>query len=102
VNGLPVPFGAGLAKIRSLYERDRHFPRSADRAVHDPAAPLDAQGEPSGHGVWITKDVPILRIDHVSSKGKLLGVWQALYGGCVRDFKEMNRRFAHVSPELFR
>jgi len=63
---------------------------------------LDAQGEPTGHEVWIAKDVPILRIDHVSTKGKLLGVWQALYGGCVLDFEEMNRRFAQVSPELFR
>jgi hypothetical protein len=32
----------------------------------------------------------------------LLGVWQALYSGGVFDFKEMIRRFAHVSPELFR
>jgi hypothetical protein len=35
--------------------------------------------------------VPILRIDHVSIKGKLLGVWQAFYGGRVLDFKEMTR-----------
>ncbi len=35
---------------------------------------------------------PILRIDHVSIKGKLLGVWQAFYGGRVHDFKEMTRR----------
>jgi hypothetical protein len=34
--------------------------------------------------------VPILRIDHASIKAKLLGVWQALYSGCVLDFKEMN------------
>lgn len=97
-----MPFGAGTRQERSLYERDQHFPRSADRAVHDPAAPLDAQGETTGHGIRITKDVSILRIDHVSTKGKLLGVWQALYSGCVLDFKEMNRRFAYVSPELFR
>jgi hypothetical protein len=65
----------------SLYERNQHVLWSADRAVHNPAAPLDAQGETADHGVWITKDVPIMRIDHVSIKGKLLGVWQAFYGG---------------------
>ena len=33
--------------------------------------------------------MPELRADHVSIKGKLLGVWQAVYGGRVLDFKEM-------------
>jgi hypothetical protein len=41
-----------------------------------------------------------MRIDHVSIKGKLHGVWQALYGCGVFDFKEMNCRFARVSLEL--
>jgi len=41
-----------------------------------------------------------MRIDHVSIKGKLHGMWQALYGCRVFDFKKMNRCFAHVSPEL--
>ena len=41
-----------------------------------------------------------MRIDHVSIKGKLHGVWQTLYGGGVLDFKEMTRRFARVSPKL--
>jgi hypothetical protein len=41
-----------------------------------------------------------MRIDHVSIKGKLYGMWPTLYGRRVFDFKEMNRRFAHVSPEL--
>jgi len=42
-------------------------------------------------GVSITKDVRVLRIDHGSIKGKLLGMWQTLYRGGVLDFKEMNR-----------
>jgi hypothetical protein len=66
---------------RVAYERNQHFLRSAYRAVHDPAAPRDAQGESTGRRVWITKDVPELRTDHVSIKGKLLGVWQALHDG---------------------
>ena len=99
MSGLPYRLVAGIRQEGSLYERNQHFPRSADRAVHDRAAPLDAKGEAPGHGDWITKDVPILRIDYVSIKGKLLGVWQALYSGGVLDFKEMNRRFVHVLPE---
>jgi hypothetical protein len=82
---------AELAKEGHFYERSQYFPRSADRAVHDPAAPLDAQVETTDCGVSITKDVPILRIDHVSIKGKLLGVWQTFYSGGVLDFKEMTR-----------
>jgi len=91
VSGPPYRLVARTRQERSLYERNQHFLRSADRAVHNPAARLGAQGETTGHGVWITKDVPIMRIDHVSIKGKLLGVWQAFYGGRVLDFKEMTR-----------
>jgi hypothetical protein len=40
--------------------------------------------------------MPLLRIDHISTKGLLLGVWQTLYGGRVFDFKEMNRCFIQV------
>jgi len=42
---------------------------------------------------------PELRTDHVSVKGKLLGVWQALHGGQVLDFKEMVAPFVHVFLE---
>ncbi len=92
MRGLLVRFGAGLAKKGRFDEHSQYFPRSAYRAVHDPAAPLDSQAETTGRGVWITEDVSVLRIDHVSIKGKLLGVWQALYGGSVPDFNKMNRR----------
>jgi hypothetical protein len=85
--------------LYGLYERNQHFPWSADRAVHDPAAPVDAQVETSGRGIWITKDVSELRIDYVSTESPLLGVWQALYSGRVLDFKEVNRPFVHVSQE---
>jgi hypothetical protein len=92
VRGLLIRFDAGLAKKGRLDERSQYFPRSAYRAVHDPAAPLAAQAETTGHGIRITKNVSVLRIDHVAIKGKLLGVWQALYSGSVLDFKKMNRR----------
>jgi hypothetical protein len=64
--------------------------RSADRAVHDPAAPLDAQAETAVGRIAITKDVPILWIDYISTESPVLGMRQALYSGGVLDFKEMN------------
>jgi hypothetical protein len=91
---------SGLAKKGRFYERNQYFLRSAYRPLHDLAAPQDAQAETTGRWVSITKDVPILRIDHGSIKGKLLGVWQAIYGGCVLDFKETNRRLAQASENF--
>ena len=75
-------------------KRRYYFLWSACRAVHGPAATLDARDKIRGRRVW-TKDVPILRTDHISIKGTLPGMWQASYCG-VFDFKEVNRRFACV------
>ena len=72
-----MPVGAGLAKKGPLYGRNQYFPWSADRAVHDPAAPVDAQVETTGCGMWITKDLSELRIDYVSAESPLLGVWRS-------------------------
>jgi hypothetical protein len=90
---------SGPAKKSRFYEPNQYFLRSPYRRLHDPAAPPNAQAETTGRRIRITKDVPILRIDHVSLKGKLLGVRQALHSGRVLNFKEMNRRFDHVFPE---
>jgi hypothetical protein len=83
-----------------FYECHQYLHRSAYRGVHDCAPPLDAQAKTPSRGVWISKDVPILRIDHVSIKGMLPGVWPALYDGGVLDFKEMNQRMVQISHEL--
>jgi hypothetical protein len=72
----PTGSDTELAKKGRLYERNQYFLRSADRAVHDPAASLDAQTETTDHRVSIAKDVPVLRIDHISTKSPLLGVWR--------------------------
>jgi hypothetical protein len=88
-----------LAKKGRSDERTQDFLWSADCVAHDPAAPLDAQAETADHRVSITKDVPVLRIDHVSIKGKLPGVWQALYRGGVFDVEEVIQRCVHVVPE---
>jgi hypothetical protein len=79
-----------LRRVAS-YERNRSFPRFADCVVHDRADPLEAQNETSGRGGRITKDVPALRIDHISPQSQLPGMWQDLYTGGVLDFEEMNR-----------
>jgi len=91
VSGLSIPFGAELAKKGRFYERNQYLLRSARCAVYDPAALPDAQAETADRRVSTTKDVPILWINHISIKGKLLGMWQALYSGGARDFKEMKR-----------
>jgi hypothetical protein len=83
-----------------LNERSQYFGRSADGAVHDPAASMDVRAETKGSPVGIAKDLSVMRIDHISTKGKLHGVWQDLGCGSVFDFKEMNRRLANVCPKL--
>lgn len=71
-------------------ERNQYFLGSANRCIRHSAAPLDAQAETTGNGGSFTEDVPVLRIDHISIKSSLLGVWQASYSRGVYDFKEMN------------
>jgi hypothetical protein len=86
----------------AFYERNQYFLRSAYRAVHDPAAPLDAQAETTDHRVSITKDVPVLRIDHISTKSPLLGVWRGKRLRAVGDPIVANRCFVHVPLTVFR
>jgi hypothetical protein len=71
-----MPLGAELAKKGHGHERNQYFLRSAYRAFHDPAAPPDAQGETTNRGVRNTKNVPFLRIDHISTKSSLLRMWR--------------------------
>jgi hypothetical protein len=42
--------------------------------------------------------VPGLRIDHISTKGLLLGVWQAVHNGRVFDIKEMTIALSTFLP----
>jgi hypothetical protein len=93
-----ILFGGGAAKKDRFYERNQCFLWLVYRDPHNPPGSLDAQSDTAADRVSITEDVSILRIDHASIKGKLLGVWQALYSD-VYDIKEMNRRFVHVFAE---
>ena len=43
-----------------------------------------AQAETTDRRVPITKDVPVLRIDHIPIKDMLLGVWPVSYNGVTR------------------
>ena len=72
------------------YECNQYLPRFAYRAPGDPVDALDAKAETTDHRVSITKDVPILRIDHFPIEGKLPGMWQAFHSSGVRDI-EMKR-----------
>jgi len=90
---------AELATKGRYCERNQYFLRAAYRALHDRAALLDAQGETTDHGVSITKDVPILRIDHLSAKNPLPGVWHGQRLKAVVANGEMNCSF--TSPTLF-
>jgi hypothetical protein len=82
-------------KERSFDKCNQYFVRFAYRAAYEPAGSLDPQVDATDRGASITKDVPVLRIDYVSIKGQLFGVWQALYSRGVFDFKE-------VTPSLCR
>lgn len=61
----PFIFGAAVAKKGRFHERSQYLLQSAYRVIHGPASPLDAQTETTGRGVWITEDVPELRIDYI-------------------------------------
>jgi hypothetical protein len=78
-------------------ERNYCFLRSPDCAVHDPAALQDVQTETADRRpIRITKNVPILRPDHTSTKSTLLGVWQVslLAMKCDPDFRKTERRLS--------
>jgi hypothetical protein len=91
---------SALAKKGRTYERSQYFLRFSDRAVHGPALSVEAQAETTTRRGGIAKNVPVMWADHISTEGKLYGVWQALYGGGAFDFKEMSRRLAHYLPKI--
>jgi hypothetical protein len=71
---------AQIAEQEHVCERNKYFCRSAYCAVGDSGVLQDAQAA-KDRRVRITKNVPVLRIDHISIKGMLLGVWSASYSG---------------------
>ena len=59
----------------SFDERNQYFLGCADRALNHPPASLDGEDEITAQRVSSTKDVLILRIDHLA-KSSLSGVWR--------------------------
>jgi hypothetical protein len=82
----------GGSRAGAAYERDYHFFRSPDCTIHDPAALQDAQAESTDRPIRITKDVPSLRLDHISAQGMLLGVWQVSLIEMKRDPDSRSQR----------
>ena len=71
---------AQIAIEKHVCERNQYFCRSAYCAVGDSGVLQDPQAA-KDRRVRITKDVPVLRIDHIPIKGMLPGVWSASYSG---------------------
>jgi hypothetical protein len=92
---------AELAKKGRFCERNDNLPGCASRASHISVCSLDAKGEITDPRGSITKDVPVLRIDHISIKAKLPGVWQALYSRSVFEFREMKSALWPCFPRSF-
>jgi hypothetical protein len=63
---------------RSTYERNQHRLRCSYRAICDPSALQDERTETADRRDQITKDVPILRFNHVPTEGFVHGVWQGV------------------------
>src|ERR1700720_2626858 len=62
-------------------------------AAGDSGVLQDAQAT-TDRRVRITKDVPVLRIDHISIKGMLLGVWPvSCHGECDPDSRQIESGF---------
>ena len=75
-----------------IYEPKYYLFWSVYRRAHDPAAaPKDAPNEATDCRVRNSKDVPVLWVDHISTKGVLLGVRQVSYIGGVFGYTQVNR-----------
>jgi hypothetical protein len=61
-----------LTKI-AICERNL-FHRDFDRASCRPPAPPETEAEVTCSGIWVTKDLPGVRIDHISTQSSVLGV----------------------------
>jgi hypothetical protein len=71
VSGLPIQFGVGLAKKDRLMNATSIFLGLLIVLFMILLLRWMRKAKPLVTGVWITTDVPELRADHVSIKGKL-------------------------------
>jgi hypothetical protein len=81
-----------------IYEPNYYLFWSVYRRAHDlAAAPKDAPNEATDCGVRNPKDVPVMWVNHISTKGVLLGVRQVSYNR-VFDCREVNRSETDTEP----
>lgn len=69
------PRALEIGEQEHIYERTWNFIGSADCGIRDPAALQVPQAEITGNRVRIAEDVPVLRVNYVSIKSTLPGVW---------------------------
>ena len=78
-----------------IYEPKYYLFWSVYPRAHDPAAaPKDAPNQVTDCRVQHSKDVPVMWVDHISTKGVLLGVQQVSYIGGVFGYTQVNRDFS--------
>jgi hypothetical protein len=87
----------GLAQERSLYERNSIF--FGLLIMLFMIMRWMRKAKPQILGGQSQRMCPNCGLITSRLQGKLLGVWQALHGGRVLDFKEMTAPFVHVLPE---
>ena len=81
-----------------IYEPNYYLFWSVYSRAHDPAAaPKDAPNEATDCRVRNSKDVPVLWVDHISTKGVLLGMRQVSDNGGVFGYTQVNRDLVVMS-----
>jgi hypothetical protein len=83
-----------------IYEPNYYLFWSVYRRAHDPAAaPKDAPNEARDCRVRHSKDVPVMWVDHISTKGVLLGVRPVSYIGGAFGYTQVNRILVAMSSD---
>jgi hypothetical protein len=96
--GHPDCFDSECASKDRLYECDQCVLRTVHCAVHHRAVLQVAQTETTDRRIWNTKDLPILRLDHIPIEGMLLGVREVSYTGGVFGHDKMNTAHLLITP----
>jgi hypothetical protein len=82
----------------AFYERNQYVCGFAYSAVRYPAAAQESRPETTDRRARNTKDVSVLRIDHISVEGTLHGVRRVPYGCGVFNGTEMSHPSFSMIP----
>jgi hypothetical protein len=86
----PDSFDSECASKDRLYECNQCVLRTLHCAVRTRAVLQATQAETTDGRIWNSKDLPILRLDHVPIESVLLGVREVFYTGGVFGHEKMN------------